>query len=167
MLYYWVKNSLVIFAGFERVKNSFRRNSMIYRECYGFEISFFTLRRFLPYTSSCWFQGFPGSWQFNLRVSRALCWSSKHSPGPIICLNHKNPQKRYGGRFYLRVTDGWLMKNLPLTGFKLFSQLVSMSEASCFIRSATEPCRLSSIKALAFSIICVLKALSWQIDQHS
>ena len=31
--------------------------------------------------------------QFNPKVSRALCWSSKHSPGPTICLNHSNPQK--------------------------------------------------------------------------
>ena len=30
-----------------------------YRECYGFERAFFTLRRFLPYTPSCFFQGFP------------------------------------------------------------------------------------------------------------
>ena len=48
------------------------------------------------------FQGFPGSWQFNFKVSRASCWSSKHSLGPTICLNHSNPQKRYTGRFYLR-----------------------------------------------------------------
>ena len=36
------------------------------------------------------------------KVSRASCWSSKHSPSPTICLNHRNPQKRYTGRFYLR-----------------------------------------------------------------
>ena len=32
------------------------------------------------------------SWQFNLKVSRASCWSFKYSPGPTICLNHSNPQ---------------------------------------------------------------------------
>ena len=95
---------------------------VIYRECYGFERAFFTLRCFLTYTPSCWFQGFPGSRQFNFRVSRASCWSSKHSPGLAIRLNHNNPQKRYSVRFYLRVAAGRLMKNLSLTGFKLFSQ---------------------------------------------
>ena len=80
----------------------------LYHECYGFEREFFTLRRFLPSTPSCWFQGFPGSRQFNIKVSRASCWSSRHSPGPTIRLNHNNPQKRYGGRFYLRVTAGRL-----------------------------------------------------------
>ena len=93
-----------------------------YRECYGFERALFTRRRFLPYTPSCFFQSFSGSWQFNLKVSRASCWSSKHSPGPTICLNHSNPQKFYTGRFYLGVMAGRLMKNLLLTGFKLFSR---------------------------------------------
>ena len=86
------------------VKNSFRRNSVIYgtschaighfvfwyhhvtyrtlchasvhlviyRECYGFQRAFFTLRRFLLYTYSCWFQGFLGSEQFNFKVSNFL-----------------------------------------------------------------------------------------------
>ena len=130
-----LKNSLVIFADSEQVKNSFQRNSVtygrpcyaighfsfgvtmlltgrhailvIYGECYEFEGKLFALRRFLPCTPSCWFQGFPGSRQFNLKVSRASCWSSKHSPSLTIRLNHNNPQNRYGGRFYLRVR-GWL-----------------------------------------------------------
>ena len=146
------------------VKNSFKRNSVtywtschaihhfgfyydhvIYRtpcyacghlvncECYGFERAFFTLRCFLLYTPSCWFQGFPGS---------RPCWSSKHSSSSAICLNHNNPQKSYTGRFYLKFPPGWLTKNLPLTGFELFSQQASMPEASCFILLATELHRL-------------------------
>ena len=77
-----------------------------YRECYGFERAFFTLRHFLPCTPSCCFQGFPGSRQFILKVSRASCWSSKHSPSPTICLNHGNPQMIYTGRFHLRARAG-------------------------------------------------------------
>ena len=65
--------------------------------------------RFLPYIPSCFFQGFPGSWQFNLKVSRASCWSSKHSLNPAICLNHSNPQKFYTGKFYLRDRAGRLI----------------------------------------------------------
>ena len=30
-----------------------------YRECYGLERAFFTIKRFLPCTPSCWFWGFP------------------------------------------------------------------------------------------------------------
>ena len=81
---------------------------VIYRECYGFERMIFTLRRFLPYTPSCRFQGFPGSGQFSLRFSRASCWSSKHNTGLTSRLNHSNPQKRYDGRFYLRIMVGRL-----------------------------------------------------------
>ena len=36
-------------------------NLVIYRGCYVFEIAFFTLRRFLPYTPSCCFQDLPGT----------------------------------------------------------------------------------------------------------
>ena len=34
---------------------------VIYRNCYGFERGFFTLRHFLLCTPSCCFQGFPGA----------------------------------------------------------------------------------------------------------
>ena len=33
---------------------------VIYRECYGFQRAFFTLRHFLPCTSSCFFKAFLG-----------------------------------------------------------------------------------------------------------
>ena len=56
---------------------------------------FFTLHSFLLVLSLPW-----GA-QFNLKVSRTLCWSSKHSCSPAIVSNNGNPQKRYGGRFYL------------------------------------------------------------------
>ena len=64
--------------------------------------AFFTLHSFLLFSRLPW------GWQCNLEVRRASCWSLKHSPGPTICLNHSNPQKRYGSRFYLMVTAGWL-----------------------------------------------------------
>ena len=47
----------------------------------------FTLHSFLLVSRS------PRGRQFNLNVSRASCWPSKHSPGSNICLNHDNPQK--------------------------------------------------------------------------
>ena len=48
---------------------------------------------------ACYYQSLSGSRQFNFNVSRASCWSSKHSPGPTICLNHSNPQTLYFERF--------------------------------------------------------------------
>ena len=70
---------------------------------------------------SCCFQGFPGSRQFNLKVNRASCWSSKHNPSPTIYLN---PQKIYKGRFYLSPRAGQsqiinLYKQLVLRNFSL------------------------------------------------
>ena len=49
--------------------------------------AFFTLHSFLLVLRP------PCGRKFNLKVSSASCWSSKHSPGPAICLNHNNPQK--------------------------------------------------------------------------
>ena len=52
---------------------------------------------------------------FNLKISRASCWSLKHSPSPTICLNHSNPQKFYTGRFYSRARAGQ-SRNINLCG---------------------------------------------------
>ena len=46
----------------------------------------FTLYSFLMFSRLCW------SRQFHLKVSRASCWSSKHSPDTAICLNDSNSQ---------------------------------------------------------------------------
>ena len=51
--------------------------------------AFFYLALFTAFSRLPWGQ------QFNLTVSRASCWSSKHSPGPTICLNHSNQKKIY------------------------------------------------------------------------
>ena len=70
----------------------------IYRERYGFEWAIFTDRGFLPYAPSrhfgttCFYQGFPGSRQLFLEICKAAYWSSKHRPGPSVCLIHSNPQ---------------------------------------------------------------------------
>ena len=53
---------------------------VIYRLCYRFEKAFFTLRHFLPSCPSC-FLGLPWGRLFNLKASRASCWSLKHSHG--------------------------------------------------------------------------------------
>ena len=49
---------------------------------------FFTLRSFPTFSTTCFYQGFPGSWQFFLEGCRASHWSLKHRPGPSVCLNH-------------------------------------------------------------------------------
>ena len=97
--------------------------------------AFSTLHSFLLVLRLPWGQ------QFNLKVSRILCWSLKHSPGSAICLNHSNPQKRYGGRFYLRVTADRLSNEESASYgiWTLFAIGERMPEASCFIRLAAEP----------------------------
>ena len=42
--------------------------------------------------TSCFYQDFPGSWQLFIEIFRASYWSSKHRPGPSVCLIHSNPQ---------------------------------------------------------------------------
>ena len=55
---------------------------------------------------TCIYQGFPGSRQFFLEVCRAAYWSSKHRPGPPVCLIHSNSNpksscsKRFSFKFY-------------------------------------------------------------------
>ena len=78
---------------------------------------FFNLHSFLLFSSLPW------GLLLNLKVNRASCWSPKHSPSPSICLNHNNPQKKYGGRFYLWFTAGWLHEeSAPPYGLSVWSQ---------------------------------------------
>ena len=65
--------------------------------------AFFTLRSFADiFDSTCVYQGFPGSRQFFLEVCRASYWSSKHRPGPSVCLIHSNPQSSYSEDFIFK-----------------------------------------------------------------
>ena len=65
----------------------------------------------------------PWGWQFNLKGSRALCWSLKHSHGPIIgWITTIHERAILVGSIYepkasfeVRVPQPW---NLPLTGFE-------------------------------------------------
>ena len=60
--------------------------------------AFFTLRFFTDILT-CVYQGFSGSRHFFLEVCKASYWSSKHRPGPSVCLIHSNPQSSYSERF--------------------------------------------------------------------
>ena len=71
--------------------------------------AFFTLHYFLLFPRLPWGQ------QLNLKVSRTLCRTLKHSPVPTICLNHSNPQKKYIGTFHLRAQAGQ-PRNIKLHG---------------------------------------------------
>ena len=77
----------------------------IYHERYGFEWAFFTHRRFLAYAPSRHFWHIPnilaqpvfikvllGAGSYFFESCRASYWSSKHRPGPSVCLIHSNPQ---------------------------------------------------------------------------
>ena len=87
---------------------------------------FFTLRSFTDILT-CVYQGLPGSQQFFLEVCRASYWSSKHRPGPSVCLIHSNPQSSYSEQFSFKfyhilswIACGESLIYLPLTRFKLF-----------------------------------------------
>ena len=137
-----LRSLLLLSDEFEQVKNSIRRSSVTYGTpchvtghfvfCYhefcGFGRAFCTLSRFLLYTPSCSFQGFPGSRQFNVKVSRTSCWPSKHNPGPAICLNHNNPKRGIvvGSVYGLQLAA--YVKNLLLTRFEPFSRPVRYVE---------------------------------------
>ena len=100
--------------------------------------AFFTLLSFPTFDTTCFYQRLP--WE-----PAVLPWGFQDLPlrfetqAPPICLfeSHSVQQKLLAGRFYLMVTTGWLMKNLPLMGFE--PRYVSMSEASWFIYSVTVP----------------------------
>ena len=63
----------------------------IYHKCYRFERGFFCSQDFFTLLYFRLFKVSLGQ-QLNLKVGRVSCWSSKHSPGPIIFLNYRNPQ---------------------------------------------------------------------------
>ena len=116
---------------------------VIYRECYVFERTFLYSQAIFTLHSLLLFPRLP--WEPAVQPQSIV--PTPYRRGSTICLNHCNPQQKYAGRFYLRVIAVYLMKNLLPTGFELLSRQVSMLQASCFIRSATERCRLTKINA--------------------
>ena len=101
------------FCTFSPAHNKVIRNTFIfstiplssYRERYGFERRFFTHRPFLPYAPSRHFWHILdilaqaafikvslGVASYFLESCRASYWSSKHRPGPSVCLIHSNSQ---------------------------------------------------------------------------
>ena len=102
-----------------------------YRERYGFEWALFYPQALfyltlLHWHFTCVYQGLPGSRQFFLEVCRASYWSSKHRPGPSVCLIHSNPQTSYSERFSFKSyhTLAWIAYGesliyLLLTRFEL------------------------------------------------
>ena len=91
-----------------------------YRKCYGYKRTFFTLRRFLPYFLSWFYQGFPGASSSALKVAglstevwntdlaRLFLWIIEYSAKGITC------------RFYLYVRGCYgLLLELPFSGFEL------------------------------------------------
>ena len=89
-------------------------------------IGIFTLPSFTD-VLTCVYQGFPGRQQFFLEVCRASYWSSKHRPGPSVCLIHSNPQSSYSKWFSFKFYHilSWIACDetliyLLITCFKLF-----------------------------------------------
>ena len=60
-------------------------------------------------STTCFYQGFPGSLQFSLNSSRALCCGSKHSLNPSIWITQQSTKKVLVGRLFI-VYKGPLQK---------------------------------------------------------
>ena len=60
--------------------------------------TFFTLGTFIDILA-CLYQDLPESQLFFLEVCKASYWSSKHRPGPSVCLIHSNPQSSCSEQF--------------------------------------------------------------------
>ena len=99
-----------------------RGHLVIYCKCYRFERAFFT-QAFFTLQSFLLILSLPYSWQFNLKVSRASCQSSKHNPCSTIAwitAIHKRDISVGSvyvpkASFKVRVPQPW---NLPLNGFE-------------------------------------------------
>ena len=98
------------FAAFYQVL----RFVLLYRECYGFERAFyysqafFTLHSFTTFGTTCFYQDFPGSWQFFIEDCSASHWVSKYRPSPSVCLDQTVFSKKVlVSRFYLCVKVLW------------------------------------------------------------
>ena len=91
-----------------------------------YPLAFFNLCSFNSILT-CVYQSFPGSRQFFLEVCRASYWSSKHRPGPSVCLIHSIPQSSYSEWFSFEfyhisswIACGKSLIHLFLTRFELF-----------------------------------------------
>ena len=99
LLYYWVKTFSKLKTPFGETPWLMGRNARHWShwflvprvlriwESVFYSQALFTLRSFLLVLRPS------RGRQFNRKVTRASRRSSKHSPGPAICLNHNNPQK--------------------------------------------------------------------------
>ena len=82
------------------------------------------------------YRGLPGGRQFFLGVCRAsYWWSSKHKPGPSVCLIHSNPPSSYLERFIFKFYHiiTWITcgKKFSLYAPYSFRTLVACSKHIC------------------------------------
>ena len=106
---------------------------VVYCKCCRFERAFFILRLFLPYTPSCCFQASLGA-SSSISKLAGLHTDLQNSPTPTIHLSHNNPQKKYSGRFCLRVMASQLHneESAPC-GIRTLFTIVEMLKAIWFI----------------------------------
>ena len=114
---------------------------------------------------TCIYQGLPSSRMFFLEVYRASYWSSKHRPGPSVCLIHNNPQfscsERFVFKFYqtlLRIPCGESLIYLLLTSFELFSLV--QSHMSRLLKNNLNKAKLVLLLTASINIKVILKKQS-------
>ena len=82
--------------------------------------------------TTCFYQGLPGSRQLFLEICRASYWSSKHRPGPSVCLIHSNSQSFIHLKFvFIHVNIAIVLlvvKTVIRSGTTLFNSLENIKQ---------------------------------------
>ena len=92
--------------------------------CVTASATFFILRRFLPYTPFCLYQGFPGAGSSSLKVAGLPTEASKNKSTPFACLHHTVfGSYMISGELYLNLSNyvDKLLVGKSLINFKHFS----------------------------------------------
>ena len=144
---------------------------VIYRECCRFERAFLTLRCFVPYTPSCWFQGFPGAGSStsklaglyadlrNIAPTRLFVWITAIYKRDIVVGSIYVSK----AAFEVRLPQPWNLSltvfeptripqpwNLPPTGFETMRVPQSWNLLP------------TGFKLASLKVLCVNSRLSWQ-----
>ena len=81
---------------------------------------------------TCFYQGFPGSWQLFLEICRASYWSLKHRPSPSVFLIHRNSQSFIHLKFvFIHVNIAIVLlvvKTVIRSGTTLFNSLENIKQ---------------------------------------
>ena len=137
----------------------------IYCECYGFEWTFFTHRRFLPYTPSqhfwhipvifgitCFYQDFTGSRELLFWKLQGFIRILETKPSRSVCLIHSNPHSSIHLNFvfmYINIASFTCDENFDKISshtiqqpwkYKAAAKLISNQNISAYLNCSLKKC---------------------------